>query len=520
MKSAVDKAVHAIHDDAMLRSRNRTPRRTRVSIVLVVVTLAALTVHVSHAPAAPQRATDAHPVGRAFGQQRVGTARHNGRWLVDAQGRVLLPHGVNLVAKQAPYYPSAGGFSEDDAVWLKDNGFDAVRLGLTATGLMPTPGQIDDALLDRYAATVDMLAAHEIYVLVDLHQDGWGERADGEPLGSDGFPEWMTLTNGALNTHTGFPLYYATNPAIQHAFQSLWDDDLGPNGVPLQTSVATMFGALAARFADNPWVLGYDVYNEPWPGVTWTPCLAPTGCPDLEHAYLDALYGEVTRAIRAAGSDQLVFGEPFVLFNFGTAPASFDLPDGDANAGMSFHMYAASAQEPSLIQHALDWSSRTGGALLNTEWGSTTDPVVITRQADELDAALIPWMFWSYDENVVKDLELPPTGSNVNTAAALALARPHAVAVAGTPLSMSFDPASRSFEFSWATTGVNHGHFPPKVATSISTPSSIYPDGYTVYVSGAQIVSDPCAPTLLLANQPSAKSAAIRVTPGGACSPN
>ena len=34
----------------------------------------------------------------------------------------------------------------------------------------------------------------------------------------------MTLTDGATNTHTGFPLYYVTNPAIQAAFQNLWND--------------------------------------------------------------------------------------------------------------------------------------------------------------------------------------------------------------------------------------------------------------------------------------------------------
>src|SRR5512144_254355 len=133
----------------MRRSPHRLATLTRLSIVVVVLSIPAL------APSQP--ASSAHPAGRAFGQQRAGTVRHNGRWLVDAQGRVLLPHGVNLVAKKAPYSPSAGGFGEDDAIWLKDNGFDVVRLGLTATGLMPTPGRIDDALLDRYAATVDML---------------------------------------------------------------------------------------------------------------------------------------------------------------------------------------------------------------------------------------------------------------------------------------------------------------------------------------------------------------------------
>ena len=446
----------------------------RVSIALVAVIVTALTVQVSHAPAAPQRASGAHPVGHTFGQQRVGTVGHNGRWLVDAQGRVLLPHGVNLVAKQAPYYPSAGGFGEDDAVWLKDNGFDVVRLGLTATGLMPTPGHIDNTLLDRYAATVDMLAAHKIYVLVDLHQDGWGERANGQPLGSDGFPEWMTLTKGALNTHTGFPLYYVTNPAIQQAFQSLWDNDLGPDGVPLQATVATMFGALATRFADNPWVLGYDVFNEPWPGVTWSPCLAPTGCPDLEHAYLDALYAEVTprnprgrfraaRVRRAVRAVQLR-NRARVLRHAGRRrERGHELPHvRGERAGARPHHERARLVE----------SNRRRTA----EHGVGSDD----RSRDHHPPGGTP----RRRTHPVDVLELRRKHREGSRAAANRVQRqrgrgaralrPHAVAVAGTPISTAFDPSTRAFEFRWGTTGVNHGHFPPIVTTSISVPRSIY----------------------------------------------
>jgi endoglycosylceramidase len=436
----------------------------------------------------------------------VAPIAHEGRWLTDATGRVLMLRGINLVPKEAPYYPSAFGFGEDDAVWLKEHGFDAVRLGLTGAGIMPTPGGIDERFLDHLAETVDVLAAHQIYVLLDLHQDGWGERADGQPLGSDGFPEWMTLTGGATNTHTGFPLYYVTNPAIQAAFQSLWDDAPGPDGVPLQAAVAAMFGALAERFGDNPWVLGYDVFNEPWPGVVWSPCITPPdGCPALDRASLDPLYAQVTRAVRAHDPDGLVLGEPFVLFNFGLAPTSIGLPGGDPAAGMSFHMYTVDpAAEPQVVGHALDWSARTGGALVATEWGATADPMAITRQADLLDRAMIPWMYWAYD--------------SLTPAVVPSVVRPHPIALAGTPTAFSYDAAARVLDVSWdATRASGTGRFPAVAVTSISTPAVTYPDGYTVVAAGARVTSAPCAATLTLVRRPLARSVSVRVTPGGDC---
>jgi endoglycosylceramidase len=213
-----------------------------------------------------------------------GAIGHSGRWLTDAAGRVLQLHGVNMVAKEPPYEPAAAGFSDDDAAWLAQNGFRVVRLGVLATGLMPTPGKVDEAYIESIAASVDDLARHGIYTLIDFHQDGWGPS-----IGDDGFPGWMTETKDAKDTHTGFPLYYVTNPAIQQAFQSFWDDDAGPGGGTLQSQYATMFSTLARRLAGNPNVLGYDLFNEPWPGNKWGPCLGEAaGCPDLDRAELGA----------------------------------------------------------------------------------------------------------------------------------------------------------------------------------------------------------------------------------------
>ncbi len=495
----------------------RLGRNARHSRLFVAVLLAAVAVACAPGGAPGRPGGGGPPVTDPV---PVSPISHEGRWMVDAAGRVLMLRGMNFVMKGAPYDPAAAGFDEDDIVWLKDHGVDAVRLGVTGTGVMPAPGDVDETLLDRLQVTVDLLAEHEIYVLLDLHQDGWGERADGEPLGSDGFPEWMTVTNGATNTHTGFPLYYVTNPAIQAAFQSLWDNVPGPDGVPLQTSVARMFGALAERFGDNPWVLGYDVFNEPWPGVdNWTGCVTPPdGCAYLDRAYLDPLYAEVTAAIREHDADGLVMGEPFVLFNFGQAPTAMGLPGGDANSGMAFHMYTVDpAHEPAVVDHALDWAAQTGGALLATEWGAVTDPAAITRQADLLDGAMIPWMYWAYNEGVVHDTHQPPAGDNLSTDQIAAIVRPHPVAVAGTPTAFTYDAEARVLDVAWDAARPDGGRFPPQAVTSVSLPALTYPDGYTVTADGARVTSDPCATTLTLTREPHAASASIRVTPGGDC---
>ena len=80
---------------------------------------------------------------------------------------------MNMVAKFRET-PAARGFGADDAAWIADNGFDVVRLGFVADAVMPTPGVINTAYVQSFARTVDLLTAHGLLVLVDLHQDGWG----------------------------------------------------------------------------------------------------------------------------------------------------------------------------------------------------------------------------------------------------------------------------------------------------------------------------------------------------------
>jgi endoglycosylceramidase len=488
----------------------RHRRRLRLSLVpslAAACLLAAVLVGAAPAPgsaAVPARRPADDPTVAKSPILPVG---HVGRWLTDASGRVLLLHGVNLVAKVPRETPAEMGFGDDDAAWLVANGFDVVRLGTTAASIMPSPGVIDRAYLASFAATVKMLAAHGLLVLVDLHQDGWGPT-----LGDDGFPDWMTVTHGATDTHTTFPGYYVTNPAIQAAFQSLWDDDADANGVALQDDAAQVWSAYAGAVAKDRHVLGYDLLNEPWPGTTWAPCVSSAGCPAQDVA-LSAYEARMVAAIRGAGASGLVFGEPYVLFNFG-APTTIALPGGDAASGLSWHMYTVDpAAEPSVIQFADDWSTQTGGALLNTEFGATTDPAAIDRMVGELDDGLQPWIWWSYDE-FDHDLHQPPSDAVFDVPAVDELVRPHPVVVAGTPTSEHYDPAARTLSFTYATSKVGGGSFACGSLTTIQVPRRSYPGGYHVTVSGGVVVSTRGSGALEVVADRGAASVTIAVAPG------
>jgi endoglycosylceramidase len=486
----------------MLRRR---PTRTIIGAGIAVAALLALPGSVSAERTTPARSSS---VQAGFPSTGPGLIGHDGRWLTDADGRVVLLHGVNLVAK-GQETPAERGFGEDDAQWLQDHGFDAVRLGLSPDAFMPTPGTIDQDYLTSFAATAQLLTDHGLLVLIDLHQDGWGPVTSG-----NGFPGWMTFTHGAENTHTGFPLYYVTNPAIQAAFDSFWANEEASDGMGLQDHVAAMFEALAGAVGSNPNVLGYDILNEPWPGTDWNPCYQGDGCPDRDASGLDQLHAKVTDAIRSQDPDHLVFGEPYVLFNFGTAPTHISLPGDDPRAGMSWHMYTTEPSfEPNVIRNAVDWSDRTGGALLTTEFDEAKTIGDINRMVGELDNALMPWMWWSYD-GFVKDMTQPLTDATIDLDERDALVRPHPVQVAGTPDALDFDEVERVLRFRYRTDAPS-GPLPSGAETVIKVPQLALPDGYEVKVTGGSVTSAADAEVLTVVSDGSAGVVFVKLWPKG-----
>ncbi len=474
----------------------RTPHRSRAARLALLAVVALV------AAACVPRPNFDPPVGPR------AELSHSGRWLTDHWGRVVNLHGVNYVKKFPPIAPAAAGFGADDAAFLHDQGFNVVRLGVVFGSVMPEPGVIDQDYVDSIARTVGVLAHEHIFTLLDFHQDGYGPLTHG-----NGFPEWATLTDGLPNPPDPFPTYYLTNPAMQRAFDNFWDNVPGPDGVPLQTHYASAVRSVAKAVAGEDSVLGYDLMNEPWPGADWSSCLSG-GCPAIEAARLVPFGNRMTAAIRSVDREHMVFSEPFVLFNFGQADTSLS-GIGAPKSGLSYHVYATTpALDAAVMDRAIAASSR-GDGLLATEFGATSDTTTLRRLTGDFDSRLLPWIFWSYDENLVHDVSQAPVGSNVVASTLDALVRPNPIATNGTPTSATFDPDTGEYDYTYATTRPDGAHADPKYRTSILLPHRVYPEGYTVTVDGARVST--CSTTLVLHNDPAATSVHVHVTRGGPC---
>jgi endoglycosylceramidase len=442
---------------------------------------------------------------------------HDGRWITDAQGRVVNLHGINMVYKRPPYAPDAVGFGDDDAAFLAAEGFNVVRLGVIYTAVEPSPGVYDDAYLDRIHATVDTLAAHGIVALLDFHQDMYNERFQGE-----GWPDWAVMDDGLpAQPRSGFPNNYLLMPALQRAFDHFFDDDGG-----LQDHYAAAWAHVAQRFKDAPNLLGYELLNEPWPGTTWQDCANPTGCPAGD-AKLEAFDKRVLAAIRAVDPRGLVWHEPFVLFNQGGGTSVKAL--GDPNVGFSFHDYCLAAERPAsdaacaksddlVFQHALDHVASTKEALLLTEFGATDATSVLTPMVERADRTMVSWTEWHYcgcddpttsgpgaRQAIVLDPARPPAGDNLKAVTLDQLVRPYPQVVAGTPESWSYGDGT--FRARWIAR---------KGESEITLPARVYPNGYAAQVQGGSITSAKGARLLRVRACTGSPEVAVTVTRTGA----
>jgi endoglycosylceramidase len=276
-------------------------------------------------------------VGAAAGQARLPQ-------ILDRAGREVLLRGVNVTglrddymadgSLRPPYPEDAGSYDggrcpagdhgvymapvcQQDAGELAAFGYDVVRLTVSWSLLEPAPGRIDAGYVERIAQVVDWLRARGIYTVIDMHQDAWSKYLY-TPAGSscppltkpisgfheaDGAPAWASvhvLPVCALNGIRDL------DAAVQEDFQRLYSDARALDGIGLQEHYAAVLAALAERFAGDPAVAGYELMNEPEPGL-----VAP-GVMDATELF--PFYGTVIRIVRARapGFRQLFFLEPDV----------------------------------------------------------------------------------------------------------------------------------------------------------------------------------------------------------------
>lgn len=152
-----------------------------------------------------------------------------------------------------------------------------------------------------------------------------------------------------------------------------------------------------------------------------------------------------------------------------------------------------------------------------SEFGATSS-VRLLRQivaaAQHLELSWTEWA-WKYyrDPTGSKDEGLVRTNGRLRPSA-IALAVTYAQAIAGTPLSTGFDPASGRFHLQFLASARI------QAPTVIFVPSFRYPKGYCTRVSGGVVTSAPGAAHLLVRSAPGAALVQVTVTSGhSGCAP-
>ena len=470
-----------------------------------------------------------------------GPLSHDGRWITDKRGRVVILHGWNMVYKVGSYRPEDAGFGGNDMRFLRRHGFNTVRLGIIQKGVEPrlpaadgTPRYRTD-YLDSIARTEKKLSRHGIFTLLDVHQDLYNERFQGE-----GFPDWAVVGDAATmpaEPQQGFPANYLGMPALNRAFDYFWQNETDAAGRPLQDSFGAMWTEIAKRFETRRKVVGYNLLNEPWPGSQYPSCISNVGCPAFDTEFLEPFSERVIAAIRTVDPKTMVWYAPLLIFDFGSDTSHGDT--GDPNAGFAFNMYCLAEGSadgaPSeacetgyglTLANAEAQSAETDDALLLTEFAATQNIPTVERVVELADQQMIGWQQWHYCDcddptttgtgvqSLVSDPKLPPRGDNVSREKLLASSRPYPRAVAGTPISYGFDRTARRFELSYTAKSPDDKRLSRELRTELFIPPVHYgKTGYRAKVKGANVVSERDARVLLLERQRGAKKVSVVVRP-------
>lgn len=217
--------------------------------VLCVLTAAALTEAVTSQPGS-------EPIPPSPPLPRIAVA---GNRFVDPAGRQLILHGVN-----------AGGTNKPDSVWVKpdvcarmrDWGLNVIRLQMEWSEIEPECGKYEEKYLRLIDEQIAAARAGGLHVYLDMHQDLWGVKS------GNGAPAWATLDEGrphARNPNLWQESYW-TSPMVHTAFDNFYANKPGPDGVGIQDRFAMVWRHIAKRYADDTTVIGYDLFNEPYPG--------------------------------------------------------------------------------------------------------------------------------------------------------------------------------------------------------------------------------------------------------------
>ena len=437
-------------------------------------------------------------------------------FLTEDNGRYKIWHGVNVVVKLSPFIPETEifdpytSFNDEDIAILKRLGINFVRLGITWESLEKEEGQYDMEHLEKMSDIVRKLEENGIDVLIDAHQDMFARAFCGEgapmfyankldvekqcktnilsrifklltaciPLEKHGWSydeEGLPLIDDCK--HKGNFMDYHRSPELTTIYSSFYKNQ---NGV--LDAFAKFWQVLAEKFANRSNVIGYDIWNEPWPNDLWSDLrsLIP-GYVD-NHLVTD-LYKTVDAAIEKVDNNYILFYQPvpfpdtLPLFG-GKVLSTFSKPPVDPSTRpqvFNVHNYCCQAGpdicrsgEPSLkeaTEHCPKFheekvagnkkqAQKLNAPLIVTEFGACSDSEACYNEilgfVKAADNHMVSWAYWMYkpfnDHTTTAANNTEGIFNSDGTLQALkekALSRTYIQAYQGYPLSFNFNDETK-----------------------------------------------------------------------------
>ncbi len=216
------------------------------------------------------------------------------------EGHQILLRGINVGGDtKVPPFRSIRG--EKDLAPLRGWGFNSLRLMFNWEAFEPERGIYNWDYLKYYRDTVDWAAQHDLYVIVDIHQDAFSRfavRGCGE-----GFPKWALPPfqkpaqpdNGA--NCKAWPTLAFLDIGMHIAWHHFYQNTYG-----VRDRYLLMLQHLAQALADAPNLVGFDLMNEPW---------------GLEKSELPALYHDAGTIVQSIIPGSILFLSAQVLTSTG-----------------------------------------------------------------------------------------------------------------------------------------------------------------------------------------------------------
>lgn len=441
------------------------------------------------------------------------TSKH----FIDDNKRVTIFHGVNVVVKLPPFIPETDKFdpffslSDEDINYFKKFGFNLVRLGVTWESIERSPGVYDYDHLDKIEQLVNRLGLNGIHVIIDAHQDVFSRIFCGEGVptfyAKELYYEKECKTNflsrllrffgGCIPLKTfhwkydedGLPLIesckggfmkFYQSPELSSIYTSFYN-----NQNEIQDKFAEFWKIVASKFKNHPHVIGYDLWNEPWPGSLWSDVrsLFPG---HSDRSQVLPFYRKLDKAIRSVDDNFILmfesvpFPDTLPLFGGKVLGELTETPAGEKYLDrqvLNLHSYCCQAGaeickrgEPSVEVaktvckkfHSTKLKSNNRNAnnlgvpLIITEFGACSDSEACYYEMEGfVEAAeefMVSWAYWMYK----------PYGDHTTTAAEhtegiflddgtpqvnkiKALTRTYIQSYQGVPLNVKFDVETATF---------------------------------------------------------------------------